>query len=175
MTKWTVKRGEYSELFGTHDWDIYSPKGHWEGSFLTWRESMDCADDLARTVEIKLPRVARQGMYHGPMPETPYPCGCEEGDTCEVQCYVVGTEDGVWAHNPPFWEARPADMKAVAHFPEAVAEVVRLRRALEEMKAEYKEMSEEEFRFGYERSGLWHGDVARHLTRILEGHKDGNH
>lgn len=116
-------------------------------------------------------------IHGGPMPEIPYPCGCEEGDTCEVQRYVVGTEDGVWAHNPPFWEARPADMKAVAHFPEAVAEVVRLREELEALRRACIESAEEAERNAevayipdpYVAVEEAERDTADIITRILEG------
>lgn len=117
----------------------------------------------------------RAAIHGGPMPDIPYPCGCEEGDTCEVQRYVVGTEDGVWAHNPPFWEARPADMKAVAHFPDAVAEVIRLRRALEAQRDRFRSHAKADSYLAKVSTVPlvpFYGDQARLLDLILNGDTD---
>lgn len=57
LRKWAVKRGKCPDVFGNYHWNIYNPKGGWEGSFLTWREAQDFADKQARTVEVELPRV----------------------------------------------------------------------------------------------------------------------
>lgn len=114
----------------------------------------------------------RATIYGGPMPKIPYPCGCEDDDTCELQRYIVGAKDGVWAHNPPFWDAHPADMKAVAHLPEAVAEVIRLRKAIEAVRDDYQRSAEVDSllsQFSTVPLVPVFNDLADVLTRILEG------
>lgn len=141
----------------THEWETLldgTTEGPWE-----YREHEHCpyADMEDRAT-----------IHGGPMPEIPYPCGCEADDTCEVQRYVVGAKDGVWADNPAFWEVNPADMKAAAHLPEAVAEVVRLRREIIAMRDRLRNTARV---FTHKDLGRCnpHDDMADDLDRILEG------
>ena len=80
---------------------------------------------------------SRAEAYGYPDPD-PVASGCSnptdpECDSCQTRYEVNGHPDGVWAENPPYHEANPADMRLAALAPEAADEVVRLTDALEDL------------------------------------------
>ena len=83
---------------------------------------------------------------------TPGPWGCrwDEGHLA-----IVGPDEEAIA-----FDADERDSNLIVAAPEAVAELMRLRRELEELRDDYRTRP-----YPY-------GEVARDLTRILEGHND---
>lgn len=63
--------------------------------------------------------------------------GCSEASaenySCHTQLTITGKEDGVWAHNPPYHEVNPGDMKLAALAPVLAAEVLRLQKENERL------------------------------------------
>lgn len=97
--KWEVRR-IWSDFYCDYAWAILNPDGFFEGDLETWREAMDYADRMARTVEMTLPRVlygdrviAGKGLYSLHVDYRPH---CTD--------ITLGGWDGITVENRHLWD-----------------------------------------------------------------------
>lgn len=134
--------------------------GEWE-----YREELHCPCMADQDVADALGTSYPEDLFKRP--------GCSEARaenySCHTQLTITGKEDGVWAHNPPYHEVNPGDMKLAALAPVLAAEVIRLREGIESLAGVCLTRARNFDEKNYRPDVAGHRSIAKRLIHTLEG------